>query len=140
MKKSLLLLFLFCITGLLSGVVLSITPFQTASTFVSKINSSTTESYPVPVFSAVATQCQAGGELGLAIDGSMATMYHSDWGGKSLPDTLDFTFMDVPRIDSVIYYPRKVGTSANGDFGNTEIRVANKTNPNAFIKLMDKDF
>lgn len=106
---------------------------------VSSMNLTTTTSYPVAVYNAFATQCQQGGELINAIDGDLTTMYHSDWGGESLPDTLDFNFVQIPRIDSLIYYPR-IDNCTNGYFGQTEIWYASNDQPTAFTKLMDKNF
>lgn len=103
-------------------------------------NSETTGvSYKVPVYCAEATQYQGGQDLGKAIDGDKSTMYHSNWSGGTLPDTLDFSFVDAPRIDSLIYYPRISG-GHNGDFGNTEIWYSTTANPATFSKLLDKNF
>jgi hypothetical protein len=97
------------------------------------------QSYPVPVYSAHATQCQSGYSLLNSIDGSLSTIYHSDWNGNSLPDTLDYIFVDVQRIDTLIYYPRTDGC-ANGYFGQVEIWYASGSLPGTFVKLQNVDF
>ncbi|MGL5683728.1 MAG: M60 family metallopeptidase [Marinifilaceae bacterium] len=92
----------------------------------------------VPVYFAKGTQCQPGSELGNAVDGSLNTLYHSQYTATSLPDTLYFEFVDIMRLDSMIYYPRT--SQSNGLFGETEIWYASSNKPDKFIKVTDMDY
>jgi hypothetical protein len=133
MKKSFPFYLSITLSLLLTVLALQIAVASPANSKISGI------SYKVPVYCAEATQYQPGQDLGKAIDGDKSTMYHSNWSGGTLPDTLDFRFVDVSRIDSMIYYPRISG-GHNGDFGNIEIWYSPTAEPSTFIKLLDKDF
>jgi len=139
MKKKILLISGLCLSIILAASVpefgKSVNPPITIHKNIAVVAPT---SYPVTVYSAYGTQCQPGSDLGKAIDGDKTTLYHSSWSGTSLPDTLDFNFVEVSRIDTMIYYPRQIGT--NGYFGNSEIWYSTASNPTTFSKLMDKDF
>lgn len=53
---------------------------------------------------------QGGEEVGKAIDGNDATLYHSRYDLYAVPDTLTFYFnRNVPEINKIEYSPRKEG-------------------------------
>lgn len=87
--------------------------------------------YKVTVYSAYGTQFNLGEDLGNAIDGLMNTIYQT--GYNTLPDTLDFKFVDAVRIDSMIYCPRTDNIS--GNFGLVSAYWASKDKPDVFIPL-----
>lgn len=71
--------------------------------------------YKVKVSSGSATDAQSGEDITKSFDGDFATMYHSSWGGGTLPVTLTYNFTGLSRIDYLIYNPRQSGGS-NGNF------------------------
>lgn len=95
--------------------------------------------YSVKVYYAVATTSEPKYELANTIDQDMSTRYDSKWGGGTLPDTLDYYFSDIARIDSLSYFPRTDG-STKGNFGQVEIYYAATNNPTFFAKLKEVDF
>ena len=87
---------------------------------------------------ALNNEFQPGGEIRLAFDGDMGTIYHSRWAGTVFPVQLEF---DMPatcdKIDYIVYNTRQPG--GNGNFGNVEL-WANTTTNATFTKLGDWNF
>lgn len=71
--------------------------------------------YKIKVSSGTATDAQSGEDITKSFDGDYTTMYHSSWGGGTLPVTLTYNFTGVSRIDYLVYNPRISGGS-NGNF------------------------
>lgn len=96
----------------------------------------------VPVLRAETSSFQPGGEIGLAIDGDMNTMYHSNWnnaGEHYFPITMTFYFDETKaeRIDYLVYYPRLTG--GNGHIKQVELQVQT-AGETGFVKYGDYDF
>lgn len=72
-----------------------------------------------------------------SFDGDVSTFWHSKWSDQGkLPFEAIYNFEKASKLTYINYVPRLVGT--NGNFGEIEIHVATKTNPN-FTKVMDYD-
>lgn len=76
--------------------------------------------FRVKVSSATATDAQSGNEIAKSYDANYSTLYHSSWGGGTLPVTLTYNFTNVPKIDYLVYHPRTDGAS-NGNFNAIEV-------------------
>lgn len=70
-------------------------------------------------------------------DGNSSTFWHTKWSdANNYPFTATYNLAATDKLTYIKYVPRSVGT--NGNFGEIEIHVATKANPN-FTKVMDYD-
>lgn len=74
----------------------------------------------IKVSSGSASQEQPGEGIEKSFDGDYNTIYHSPWGdGTKMPVTLTYNFTNVPKIDYLVYNPRRSG--GNGNFNDIEV-------------------
>lgn len=99
------------IADIAGSVVKTFTLNQSSNNAVSYIKGD----YKIKVSSGTATDAQSGEDITKSFDGDYTTMYHSSWGGGTLPVTLTYNFTGVSRIDYLIYNPRQSG-GTNGNF------------------------
>lgn len=92
--------------------------------------------YKMPVYATLSKKPNTGSSVNALNDGSLKTCYKS---AVQLPDTIDFYFINVARLDSMIYMPPTSDTPG-GEFGATEIYYSTENEPDNFIRLMDYDF
>ncbi|MDO4930291.1 MAG: M60 family metallopeptidase [Bacteroidales bacterium] len=90
------------------------------------------------ITTATASSSQSGTGIALSYDGDVSTIYHSSWGGSTMPITLTYTLADFPHVDYVVYTPRQSGT--NGNFGEVTIEYTVQGAASTWIKLGDYDF
>lgn len=91
------------------------------------------------VASGTASSEQQNYEIAKSFDGKDNNdHYHSKWGIDASPYTLVYNLKDAPSLTMISYYPRKDG-GLNGVFGEVEIHISTKANPD-FVKVMDHDF
>lgn len=98
------------------------------------------EDIKVPVFSGYASSVQNGTPIENSFDNNYTTIYHSSWSNSApnyFPITLEYNFKDQPRVDYLIYHPRK--DAQNGHFKLVEI-WAKSDGSNEFKKLITHDF
>lgn len=103
----------------------------------------TTENYSedflIPVVSAIGPEAQSGTPLSNSIDGSTSTIYHSSWGGLSLPKEFEFTLKeDAQRLDYIYLIPRSDGGD-NGAILAGEVWVNTRSN-SSFLKMATFEF
>lgn len=91
--------------------------------------------YQMPVYYATSYRPGQGGEeVGNAIDGNDATLYHSRYDLYAVPDTLTFYFNpNVPEINKIEYSPRK--ERYNGIWTKVDIMYSKRDKPDQFIRL-----
>lgn len=91
----------------------------------------------LPIASATAESEQPGEGIELSYDGDPSTIYHSSWGGCSLPQNLTYTLKEAAHIDYLVYTPRT--GSPNGTFGEVEVFVATADKPNEWKSVAKAD-
>ena len=91
----------------------------------------------LPIASATAESEQPGEGIELSYDGDPSTIYHSSWGGCSLPQNLTYTLKEAAHIDYLVYTPRT--GSPNGTFGEVEVFVAKAEKPNEWKSVAKAD-
>ena len=89
----------------------------------------------VRISRAEASEAQPGEGIEKSFDGSLATIYHSNWSGTEFPVTLTYYFEDVERIDYLVYNPRYNGS--NGRFMEFELWILEQQE---YVKYGDYDF
>lgn len=90
--------------------------------------------YSISVYNATASSTLGSGYgIGNAVDGKMTTNYGS--AQSNFPVTMDFNFVDVARIDELVYYP-----PTYGKIKDASIWYSTAADPTAFSKLMDVDW
>ena len=91
----------------------------------------------LPIASATAESEQPGEGIELSYNGHPSTIYHSSWGGCSLPQNLTYTLKEAAHIDYLVYTPRT--GSPNGTFGEVEVFVAAADKPNEWKSVAKAD-
>ena len=85
------------------------------------------EDIAIAVYSAQASESQSGEGIERSYDGDMATLYHSSWTNTKFPVTMTYSFVNVDRMDYLVYYPRTSGN--NGNIMECEILATTEANP-----------
>lgn len=91
----------------------------------------------IAIASASAESEQSGEGVERSYDGDLSTLYHSSWGGCSLPQNLTYTLKKASHVDYLVYSPRTSG--ANGNFGEVEVFVTTADKPNEWKSVATAD-
>ncbi|TDN97126.1 M60 family metallopeptidase [Sunxiuqinia elliptica] len=89
---------------------------------------------------ATASSVQPGAEIKYSFDGNFDKGYHSNWSNTAtnyFPIRLTYEFENIPTMDYIIYYPRKIGV--NGNIKEFELWIATEDNP-TLTKYGDYNF
>ena len=80
---------------------------------------------------------QSGEGIAFSFDDDPSTIWHSSWGGCTMPTNVQYTFKEPGHVDYMIYTPRT--NSQNGRWGEITVYYATKDAPKKFIKVTDAD-
>ena len=80
---------------------------------------------------------QSGEGISFSFDDDPSTIWHSSWGGCTMPTNVQYTFKEPGHVDYMIYTPRN--NSQNGRWGEITVYYATKDAPKNFIKVTDAD-
>ncbi|MBL8029236.1 MAG: alpha-L-rhamnosidase N-terminal domain-containing protein [Fibrobacteres bacterium] len=78
---------------------------------------------PRAQLTASATSQHLQGQASAAIDGNISTLWHTNFPGVSLPQSITLTLAEQHAIDGFVYYPRQDG-SQNGEVTKYQISVS----------------
>ncbi|MCZ2102618.1 MAG: M60 family metallopeptidase [Chitinophagales bacterium] len=94
---------------------------------------------PISTNGSYASSYQPGENIEKSFDGSLSTLYHSNWNQaySALPIELNYHFNALQAVDYFVYYPRKEGY--NGFFGKTSIYYLDQETLD-YVHIMDYDF
>ena len=80
---------------------------------------------------------QNGEGIANSFDDNTSTIWHSSWGGCTMPTNVQFTFKAPGHVDYMLYTPRT--DSQNGRWGEITVYYATKSAPTKFVKVTDAD-
>ena len=90
------------------------------------------------IASATASSTQNGYGIANSYDESTSTIWHSDWGGCTMPATLTYTLKEASHVDYMVYTPR-TDSSYNGCFGRIKVYYALEANPTDYVLIAETD-